>query len=504
VGIDPLTVDAKVASEKIALKSFQPYVDEAVNAQIIAGTTSSKGRVRFRGTDAQPQIRYMGEFRIEDLEIKDRVHAEDFITLAQFKTDGIALDLSPNKLNASEVLIDRSNARVTIDQDGTVNVVNAFKPVEKKEEKGKENLLERLVNFLIVQFKGPMPMSVDRVKLKNFTGDFVDGSITPNYSTHLEITEGTVKGLSSDPSALADINFAGSIDQQAAVEGTGQMNPLNALDYTKVDVSLKEFDLKPTSPYAGKFIGFKIDKGTLHTELKYKVDDNKVSGNNIIQIDQLELGEKVDSPDAPDLPIKLGVTLLKDSNDRITLEVPVKGDLKDPKFDFNKTIENALTGKVKDAGSAPFAAVSKIGEFKGEELRTVEFDYGLSELKLREIQKLNALAKFLKEKNSLTLGIVGTADQQMDWAEISGVSSEKIQSDDNLASNKGIQEGPAAGQKFNEEQLKQLAHMRAKMVSDYLSMQANVKAGRVKLKPVQLKSVPNGGKGLVELSLSIE
>jgi hypothetical protein len=497
-------VDAKVVSEKIALKSFQPYVDEAVNAQIIAGTTSSKGRVRFRGKDAQPQIRYMGEFRIEDLEIKDRVHADDFITLAQFKTGGIALDLSPNKLNASEVLIDRPNARVTIDQDGAVNVVNAFKPVEKKEEKGKENLLERLVDFLIVQFKGPMPMSVDRVKLKNFTGDFVDASITPNYSTHLEITEGTVKGLSSDPKAMANIKFTGSIDQKAAIEGTGQMNPLNALTYTKVDVSLKEFDLTPTSPYAGKFIGFKIDKGTLHTELKYKVDDNKVNGNNIIQIDQLELGEKVDSPDAPNLPIKLGVTLLKDSNDRITLEVPVKGDLKDPKFDFNKTIESALTGRIKDAGSAPFAAVSKIGGFKGEELRTVEFDYGLSELQLRETQKLNALAKFLKEKNSLSLGIIGTADQQMDWAAISGISSEKIQPDDNLSSNKGIQEGPEAGQKNNEEQLKQLALMRAKMVSDYLSMQANVEAGRVKLKPVQLKSVPNGGKGLVELSLSIE
>ena len=214
-GIDPLVVDVNAASEKIALISFQPYVDEAVNAQIVSGTTSSKGRIRFRGQDARPQIRYTGEFSIEDLELKDRVHADDFITMAQFKTGGIALDLSPNKLIASDILIDRPRARVTIDQNGTVNVVSAFTPVEKKGEKGKENLLQRLVNFLILQFKGPMPMSVERVQLKNFTGDFVDSSISPPFSTRLEITDASVKGLSSDPSAMADIKFVGKIDQTA-------------------------------------------------------------------------------------------------------------------------------------------------------------------------------------------------------------------------------------------------------------------------------------------------
>jgi outer membrane protein OmpA-like peptidoglycan-associated protein len=503
-GIDPLVVDVNAASEKIALISFQPYVDEAVNAQIVSGTTSSKGRIRFRGQDARPQIRYTGEFSIENLEVKDRVHADDFITLAQFKTGGIALDLSPNKLNASEVLIDRPYARVTIDQNGSINVVNAFTPVEKKGEKGKENLLQRLVNFLILQFKGPMPMNFNRVQLKNFKGDFVDSSISPTYSTHMEITDGTVKGLSSDPSAMADIKFVGKIDQTATIAGIGRMNPLNALRYSKVDVSLKEYELKPVSPYSAKFIGYKIDKGTLHTELKYTVEDDKVNGNNIIQIDHLELGEKVDSSDALDLPIELGVSLLKDANDRITLQVPVKGDIKDPKFDFNETIVNALTGTITNVASAPFAAISKLGGFKGEELRTVAFDFGSSDLQAHEIEKLSALAKILKEKKSLILGVTGSADRQMDWAAISGESSEKIQSEDTIMSEKNIKEGPAAGQRINEEKLKQLAHMRAEMVRSYLVEKANVEAGRLQIEPVQIKPSPDGEKGRVELSLSLK
>ena len=348
-GIAPLQADVKVVIEKIGLESFQPYVDEAVNAQIATGSTSSTGRIRYRGQDAQPQIQIEGDFSIDELEIQDRVQTEDFITLAQFKAGGIALELLPNKLNASEVLIDRPHARVTIDQAGVVNVVNAFAPVEKKAADGQENLLQRLVNFLILQFKGPMPMRVNQVRLAQFTAEFVDASISPTFSTHVEITDGTVKGLSSDPSARADFKLNGSIDKTATIEGAGQMNPMNALQYSKVDVSLKDYALKPVSPYSGKFIGFKINQGTLHTDLKYQVDNDTVKGDNIITIDQLELGEKVDSPDAPNLPIKLGVTLLKDSNGRITLQVPVAGNVKDPQFDFAKAIESSLTGAIEGA-----------------------------------------------------------------------------------------------------------------------------------------------------------
>ncbi len=506
-GIAPLQADLNVVTTKIALKSFQPYVDDAVNAQIASGTTSSKGRIRYLGKDAQPQIRYEGDLSVDDVEIQDRVQTEDFITLAQLKTRGIELELRPNKLNVSQVLIDRPHARVTIDEAGVVNVVSAFAPVEneKKQEEGKEDLLKRLVNFLILQFKGPMPMSVDRVELKRFTSDFVDASITPPYETHLEITDATATGLSSDPSSKADFKFNGSIDEKATLEGSGQMNPMNALQYSKVDVSLKNFKLNPVSPYSGKFIGFKIDQGTMHTELKYKVANDAVDGNNIITIDQLELGERVDSPDALNLPIKLGVALLKDSEGRIKVQVPVEGNVKDPQFDFAKAIESALTGTIEDASSAPFAAITEVDGFKGEELSMVAFEFGFSELQDREIQKLNALATLLKERVALTLGIVGKADRQMDRSAIMGEAPQEIPADEDSAAHKETPVvEPVADQDVDNGRLEQLAQQRAEAVSTYLIDKANVEAKRIKLKPFQIKPTPNGDSGVVELSLSVE
>jgi hypothetical protein len=256
--------------------------------------------IRYQGKNDQPQIRLDGELSVDGVEIQDRVQAEDFITLAHFKADGIALELLPNRLHVSDVRIERPHARVTIDPAGVVNVVNAFAPAQKEAaQSGQQNLLQRLVNLLITQFKGPMPMRVDLVQLDTMTGDFIDASVSPDFSTHLEITRGTVEGLSSEPSARADFEIEGTIDRTATITGSGQMNPINALRYSKVGLSLKDFALRPISPYSGKFIGFEIDRGTLRTDLNYQVSDDQVVGDNVIIIDQLELGQKVDSPDAP-------------------------------------------------------------------------------------------------------------------------------------------------------------------------------------------------------------
>ena len=90
------------------------------------------------------------------------------------------------------------------------------------------------------------------------------------------------------------------------------MNPMNAFRYTQVDFTLNDFDLKPVSPYAGKYVAYKIDRGNLQLKLKYLVDKHRIDAKNVIEIDQLTLGEKVDSRDATDLPVALGVALLKE------------------------------------------------------------------------------------------------------------------------------------------------------------------------------------------------
>jgi outer membrane protein OmpA-like peptidoglycan-associated protein len=518
--LDPLSADLSVLSNKIALKSFQPYVDAAVNAQIASGTTSSKGRIVYKGKQSQPQIRYQGEFSLDGVEIKDRTQTGDFINQKQLKASGITLDIHPNKLQVSDVFIDKTQASITIDQNGTVNVVQAFAPVGKKGEKEKENLIERLVNFLILQIEGPMPMKIDLIKIDDFAVDFIDGSIAPPFKTELEIANATVKGLSSDPSARADFKIDGTIDQAATIKSSGQMNPLNAMHYAKVDFVLKDFQLPPVSPYSGKYAGFKIEDGKLDLEMKYQVDNNSFSGDNKIFVDRMRLGEKTDSPAATNLPVGLAVTLLKGADGRITLQVPISGDITDPQFDVGQVILSALTGAMTEASSPPPSAdtessppsvaaerampstVKDIDDIKAEEVRFIEFGFGLSELSEDAMKKLDGFAKFLNERSDLTLGIEGSADRQMDRGKLSGKQTENERPDSKDKTATVQQKDLAGDQSIDDKRLNMLALTRANTVKNYLVRNGKVAAERLQLKRAKITSTPDKDYGIVEFHLS--
>ena len=539
-GLDPLSADLEVLSDKIALKSFQPYVDTALNAQLASGTTSSNGRIVYQGKNGQPQIRYQGELSLDGVVVKDRIQTEDFISQKQLKASGVVLDLQPNRLQVADVSINKTNASITIDQNGTVNVVQAFTPIEKKEgEKEAENLIKRLVSFLILQVKGPMPMSINLVKLDDFVVDFIDQSIRPPYTTRLEIKRGSMKGLSSDPSARADYKLEGTIDKSATLRSAGQMNPLNANQYARVDFGLKNFKLKPVSPYAGKYIGYKIDDGTLEMDLKYRVDDKRFSGDNKLFIDQMKLGEKVDSPDAIDFPVTLAVTVLKGVDGRITLQLPMSGDINDPKFDFGQAILSALTGAIKEvtppppatasdsspasttaadgspastvADSSPSSTVmaspqysisTDFDDVKGEEVRFIEFEFSHSELSGQATKKLDALAKFLNERSALTLGIEGTADRQMDRLKVPAKQATKVKPSSKQKAAKAQQKDPVKDQANDDNQLKMLALRRANVVRNYLIQKGKVATKRVQLKSAKIISTTNKDYARVELYLS--
>jgi outer membrane protein OmpA-like peptidoglycan-associated protein len=230
-------------------------------------------------------------------------------------------------------------------------------------------------------------------------------------------------------------------------------------------------------------------------------------------VDQVRLGDKVDSADATDLPVALAVALLKGADGRITLQVPVGGNVKDPQFDFGQTITSALTGAMENVSSSqssavtdssPSSIITDIDDVKREEVRFIEFEFGLSELSEHATKKLDALAKFLTEKSALTIGIEGTADRQMDLAKMSGKQAKKETPGSKQKAAKAQQKDPAKDQAVDDNQLKMLALMRAYIVKDYLIRKGKVAKKRVQLKPAKIISTTNKEYGRVELYRSAQ
>ena len=142
-----------------------------------------------------------------------------------------------------------------------------------------------------------------------------------------------------------------------------------------MQVSLKDIELPPASPYTGKYAGYAIGKGKLDLALAYKIANRKLDAQNKLVLDQFTFGDKVDSPDAVKLPVRLAVALLKDRRGVIDIDLPIAGSLDDPEFKVWGAILKVLGNLVVKAVTAPFSLIaSAFGG--GDELSRIDFAAG--------------------------------------------------------------------------------------------------------------------------------
>jgi hypothetical protein len=172
-------------------------------------------------------------------------------------------------------------------------------------------------------------------------------------------------------------------------------------------------DLSPATPYSGKYAGYAIEKGKLSFDLKYLIVKRKLDSQNNIFIDQFTFGDKVESPQATKLPVKLAVALLKDRKGEIKLDLPVTGSLDDPKFSVWGVIFKILINLITKAATSPFSLLGAIFG-GGEELSYVEFDYGSTALLEASAKKLETITKALSDRPSLKMDIEGHVDMEKD------------------------------------------------------------------------------------------
>jgi hypothetical protein len=203
------------------------------------------------------------------------------------------------------------------------------------------------------------------------------------------------------------------LNDYAPLEIIGKINPLKQDLYVDLKVKFKDMDLSPATPYSGKYAGYTIQKGKLSFDLKYLIDKKKLDSQNVIFLDQFTFGDKVESPQGTQLPVKLAIALLKDRKGEIKLDIPVSGSLDDPKFSVWGIILKIIVNLIAKAATSPFALLGAVFG-GGEELSYLEFDYGIFTIAETNTKKIDTMVKAFSDRPALKLDIEGHVDLEKD------------------------------------------------------------------------------------------
>jgi len=365
--------------------------------------------------NGKPVGTFKGNAGVRSFHAVDSVAEEDLLKWESLQLDDIRGNLEPFSLALREIALNGVYSRIIIRKNGTLNLQNL---VQKNESKSVDKASDKPAQQQPVPAQ-PTPavannqIRVDAVTIQGGTLSFVDNHLPQLFATTFYNLGGRISGLSSEESKFADVDLRGNLESHSPLQITGKINPLRGDLFLDMKIAFQDIELSPITPYTGTFLGYKVEKGKLFLDLKYKIDKKKLESENRIFVDQFTFGEKVVSAKATSLPVKLALALLKDRKGEIHLDVPVTGRTDDPQFSVWRLVFQVLQNLLVKAVTSPFALLSSMvgGD---QDLSAIQFEQGQSTISPQEEKKLDALAKVLLDRPALKIELNGYVDRAKD------------------------------------------------------------------------------------------
>ena len=417
----PLDASLNLDLKAVELLPLQPYFSEKLNVDITRGQVTVKGNAQLRqaGTEkAGISGGFSGQATVGDFYAVDKLNSADFLRWKSFHLGKVDVRIGPESVSVGEIALSDFFARVIVSAEGKLNLLQIVRTDEKAAPQpaasaGVESSDGKASVPVAAESKPMMPVKIGKITLQGGNVRFSDNFIKPNYTANLRQVGGSITGLSSEPGTQASVELRGSYDNVAPLNITAQINPLSAKPYLDLQADVKGIELTSLSAYSAKYAGYAIDKGKLSVFVKYKIENDQLEAENRVFLDQLTFGGAVESPDATSLPVRLAVSLLKNRNGEIDINLPISGSLNDPQFSVGGLVVKVIVNLLAKAVTSPFALIgSMFGG--GEELSSVEFDVGRAALTPDTVKRLENLAKALIDRPELKLDIEGKVDPEQD------------------------------------------------------------------------------------------
>lgn len=407
VNLAPVTAKLDVSTRDIDLRIAQAYISPFIQLELRSGMLASDLKVDLQNT-APLAFTVTGTATVNQLHTLDTIKDRDFVKWQQLDLNGLSY-VHGDALTIDQVKLLQPYARFIINEDRTTNVDDLLIPQPAGATKSTAEKPVAASN------SKPLGIRIGKIDINDGSANFADLTLTPNFATAVQQLNGQVGTIDNRQPAPAKVDIKGKVDRYAPVTIKGALNPFNPMASLDIATSFKRVELTTLTPYSGKFAGFRIRKGRLNLDVHYLITNGQLKAENKLVIEQLQLGEKVDSPDAVDLPIRLAVALLKDTDGTISIELPVTGDLNNPQFSVMPIVWQTLRNLVLRAAQAPFKFIGGlVSGGSSQDLGTVAFSAGSSDLSGDAQAALDKLATALNERPELRLEIEGTSAQTSD------------------------------------------------------------------------------------------
>ena len=134
---------------------------------------------------------------------------------------------------------------------------------------------------------------------------------------------------------------------------------------------------------------------------KTVIAKRQLTSENKLIVRNARLGKK--SGGLMNLPLKLALYLLKDIHGDIILDLPLTGDLNNPKTKIGRLVWQTLKNVVVKVVASPFIALSGLLGVEPAEVKGIEFDYADTTLTAKHLRRIKLFTELEKKKPDMKM-----------------------------------------------------------------------------------------------------
>ena len=357
---------------KFALACGKPYLNEFINYKDFSGSLSVAMDVEGNLNEVLAS-NVKGMVSVDDVELTENSGRK--LGVKHVGVGIASANIDKNEFRIDSVVVDGAFAHLDLYKNGKTNIDvllrkgSADEPDSAQLAADQQLVLGDSTDAAAAEAKNaeepaekkaanPLKAKIDRLLVQNTTASATDHSITKPFNYTVRAI--TVKGSNINFDTPCTINVNASFPEggSVAVKYKGALNDIGTMD---AYVSVKNLALKHFSNYSHHFTGYPISAGTLAFASENKINNFELDSKNIIDIYNIDVGDK-DPDSEPEfmVPMKVGLYILKDKDDKIEFDVPVHGNMKDPKFSIGKIIWTTVSNLLIKVALSPLKIVGNL------------------------------------------------------------------------------------------------------------------------------------------------
>jgi outer membrane protein OmpA-like peptidoglycan-associated protein len=375
---------------------------------------------------AAPTISGPFAIGVGDLGISTSEPPMTWLTLGELKLVDAEVasleEIKADRLTLSDLLLSLHR-----DEHGRLSAIDRVMSIFAKQSNGFADETDKPADVAVHVDTPPFRFAIENIEVVGSSEvAFDDRSVEPAFTDKVVVERLQMRQLgNAEPQMPAQLELSLLEDEYSSLNASGTVRPFGEAISANLTLSVEGFDLHKISAYLP---AYQVERGRLSVESTVDIDAGELDIQNNLILDKLKLAGKTEDDNTlldqgMAMPLDVALDLLRDNEDRISLALPITGNIADPNVNTGDILRTAMQSAVQKAALSyvknalqPLGAILLVAQVAGSAARPrfepLTFEPGSTELSADGQAYLHKIADLMSERSALHLTFCGVATLQ--------------------------------------------------------------------------------------------